>query len=124
MYHKEKINYLIAGVATTVVNYVVYLVLTRLAHMGEIWSNIWAWVASVAFAYVVNRIFVFGSRSRNIAAECAKFVLLRLASGVLDTLMFAFMVEILLVGDIVSKTITQVVAIVLNYIFSKLYVFK
>lgn len=122
--HKEKINYLIAGAATTAVNYAVYLALTRLAFLGEVRSNIWAWAASVAFAYVVNRVFVFESKSANILKECAKFVLLRLASGVLDTLMFAFMVKTLLIGDIISKTVTQVVVIILNYIFSKIYVFR
>ena len=122
--HKEKINYIIAGLATTFVNYIVYILLTRLAGVGEIWGNILAWAASVAFAYIVNRVFVFESKSVNIAAECAKFVLLRLLSGILDTLMFAFMVKTLLIGDIVAKTITQIVVIILNYVFSKVYVFK
>ncbi len=122
--YKEKINYIIAGLATTFVNYIVYILLTRLAGVGEIWGNILAWAASVAFAYIVNRVFVFESKSTSIAAECARFVLLRLASGIIDTLMFAFMVKALLMGDIVAKTITQIVVIILNYVFSKVYVFK
>ena len=68
MIQKGKINYIIAALATTFVNYIVYILLTRLAGVGEIWGNILAWAASVAFAYIVNRVFVFESKSVNIAA--------------------------------------------------------
>ena len=59
--HWDMVSYLFFGVLTTVVNYLVYLPLYNLLGISAAVSNIIAWVAAVAFAYVTNKPFVFKS---------------------------------------------------------------
>ena len=71
--NKEIINYLIFGVLTTVVNIVVFAVCADGLKIQYLISNVVAWVASVLFAYVTNRKYVFESNSEEIGKEMTKF---------------------------------------------------
>ena len=62
--YKEVINYLIFGVLTTLVNFVVYILLARFIHVNETISNAIAWIISVLFAYITNKIYVFNSKEK------------------------------------------------------------
>ena len=62
--HKELIKYLIIGVLTTVINYIVFVIATALKIDMHI-SNIIAWFVSVIFAYITNKLFVFESKALN-----------------------------------------------------------
>ena len=64
---KEQINYIVFGIFTTIVNYLVYLGLTRLLNTEVILATIIAWVLAVLFAYITNKKFVFESNSFNFA---------------------------------------------------------
>lgn len=64
--HWDMVSYLFFGVLTTVVNYLVYLPLYNLLGISAAVSNIIAWVAAVAFAYVTNKPFVFKSHDWSI----------------------------------------------------------
>ena len=121
---KELISYVIFGILTTLVNILVYLLFTRLIGLNYLISNILAWFFSVLFAYITNRIWVFESENINIFKEIALFFSGRLFSGIVDTaLMFVF-IDLLFVGDSISKIIIQVIVVALNYIISKFIVFK
>lgn len=125
--YKEIINYLIFGVLTTVVNIVIYAIFARLFHVDEVVSNIIAQIISILFAYVTNKIYVFESKStklKDILKEMVSFFGCRIFTAVLDTLLFSFMIKILLINDLIAKCITQVIVIVLNYVFSKLIIFR
>lgn len=125
--YKEIINYLIFGVLTTVVNIVTYAIFARLFHVDEVVSNIIAQIISILFAYVTNKIYVFESKStkiKDILREMVSFFGCRIFTAVLDTLLFSFMIKILFMNDLIAKCITQVVVIVLNYVFSKLIIFR
>lgn len=127
--HEEVINYLIIGVLTTVVSLLTYYLCVstflnpKVAIELQI-ANIISWIISVAFAYVTNRIFVFKSKSKKILNEIWKFVSSRLLTLILDMLMMYLLVTCISFNDKISKIIVQVVIIVLNYVFSKLFVFK
>ena len=121
---KELILYVVFGVLTTVVNIIAYVVFAKYLNVDYIISNIIAWFLSVLFAYITNRIWVFESKSDNILREISLFFGGRLFSGVVDTSLLYLMVDILLIGDFVSKVVTQIIVVVLNYIISKLVVFK
>ena len=84
-FKKELILYIIFGVLTTLVNILVYYFFTKIILVNYIISNILAWVFSVFFAYVTNRIWVFESKNENIIKECFLFFGGRLFSGVVDT---------------------------------------
>ena len=59
--YSDVLAYLVFGVLTTVVNYLVYLPCFNLLHFSAAVSNVIAWVVAVAFAYLTNKPFVFKS---------------------------------------------------------------
>jgi putative flippase GtrA len=87
-------------------------------------SNILAWFFSVLFAYVTNRIWVFESKSPDILKEMSLFFGGRIFSGAVDTGLMYLFIDVLMISDLISKIVVQVIVIILNYIFSKLIVFK
>lgn len=127
--YEEIISYLVVGFLTTLVSLLVYYicVLTFLdpnvALELQI-ANVISWICSVIFAYVTNRIFVFKSKSKNIFKEISTFVSSRVLTLVLDMLMMYLMVTCIGLNDKICKIFVQIVVIVLNYVFSKLFVFK
>lgn len=127
--YKEVINYLIFGVLTTVVSLLIYYicVYTFLNPENAIQlqiANILSWIAGVAFAYFTNRKFVFESNENNKLKEAGKFVLARIVTLVIDMIIMGLGVTVLHLNDKIIKLISQVVIIVSNYIFSKVFVFK
>ncbi|RAP51670.1 MAG: hypothetical protein BZ133_02490 [Methanosphaera sp. SHI613] len=121
---KELVLYVVFGVLTTVVNILVYVVFAKFLNVDYIISNIIAWFLSVLFAYITNRIWVFESRSSDIIKEISLFFGGRLFSGIVDTGLLYVMVDILTIGDFISKITTQIIVVILNYVISKLVVFK
>ena len=87
-------------------------------------ANLISWVAAVAFAYVTNRIFVFGSKNRHILQEIGRFVAARVGSLVMDMGIMFVGVTLLGANDTIVKLIVQVVVTVANYVLSKWIVFK
>lgn len=127
--YKEVINYLIFGVLTTVISLIVYYVtvFTFLNPENAVQlqiANILSWIAGVTFAYITNRKYVFESKEKNKIKEASKFVLARATTLIMDMLIMWLGVTILHLNDKIIKLLSQVVIIVSNYIFSKLFVFK
>lgn len=121
---KELLSYVIFGVLTTIVNIIVFLFFTKICNVNYIISNILAWILSVLFAYITNRIWVFESKNSNFFKEMALFFSGRLFSGAVDTGLMILFIDILTVGEVISKIIIQIIVVVLNYMISKLIVFK
>jgi len=127
--YKELIMYLIFGVLTTVVSLSVYylLTLTILNPNNSILlqiANIISWICGVLFAYFTNRKYVFNSKNNNRKKEFTNFVLARISTLILDMVIMGIMVSILGFNDKIMKLISQVLVIIVNYILSKLIVFK
>lgn len=125
--YREVILYLIFGVATTAVNYVVYFLFRGPFHISYMWSNLFAWFFSVLFAFVTNKRIVFRSQTFSFGAyakEMGLFYWYRLLSLGIDMAMMYILIGWLHMNELIAKTITQVVIIVLNYVFSKLFIFK
>ena len=125
--HWDIVTYLFFGVLTTVVNYLIYLPVYNLLHLSAAFSNAVAWVAAVAFAYLTNKPFVFKSHDwsrQTVIPELTKFVSYRLGSGILETLILLLTVDLLGWNGNIWKLVTSVLVVVLNYIASKLLVFK
>jgi putative flippase GtrA len=125
--HYDILVYLIFGVMTTAVNYIVYLPCYNLLHLSSAVSNVIAWAAAVAFAYVTNKPFVFHSHdwsAKTVVPELTKFIGTRLGSGGLETVILLIFVDILSMNGNLWKLLTSVLVVVLNYIGSKLLVFR
>ena len=119
--------YAIFGVLTTVVNIVTYNVCYSSLGINNTLSNVIAWILAVAFAYVTNKVWVFESRSWSreiLRKEIPSFVSCRLATGVLDILIMFICVDLMGWPAMLMKIASNVIVIVLNYIFSKLVIFK
>ena len=123
----ELVAYLFAGVATTVVNYVVYFIATRWFGLAVMPGTGVAWVLAVAFGYAVNKAFVFKTHCESMAAlvkEAVSFFTMRLVSLGAETVIMFVTVEMIGLNDLVMKLLTNFIVIVLNYVFSKLFIFK
>ena len=125
---KEIINYLIFGVLSTVVNFVTYFICSKILGIEEVISSGLSWFFSVLFAYITNKIFVFESKTNTSKAflkEFVSFFLARILSGALcDVGTFALMVKVLKINDVFSKVVTQIMVVIVNYVLSKLIIFK
>lgn len=127
--YKEIINYLIFGVLTTIVSLVTYYLLTATIlnpeNSIEIQiANIISWITCVTFAYITNKKYVFNSKDKNILKEMTKFYSSRLTTLFIDMLLMYIFVTKLQYNDKIIKLIVQTIIIILNYILSKLLVFK
>ena len=121
------VSYLFFGVCTTVVNYLIYIPCYNFLGMSATVSNMIAWVVAVAFAYLTNKPFVFKSNdwsAETVVPELTKFVGCRIGSGAVETLILLVTVDLLGWNGNIWKLLTQVMVVILNYIASKLLVFR
>lgn len=125
--YKSLISYGIFGVLTTIVNLVVYNLCYYQLGISNTLSNVVAWILAVAFAYFTNKLWVFESKSWSLEVlkrEVPAFVSCRLATGIMDIVIMFICVDLLGWHAMLMKIISNVLVIILNYIFSKLVIFK
>ena len=141
----EVFAYLFFGVCATVVNIVVFQLMYSVIGIPTLISNAIAWLAAVIFAYFTNRVFVFKSQVSSragILREAGSFVGARVATLVFDELIMWLMVDVMgytaverltarllhwSVQDaksLIAKVCANAVVVILNYVFSKLFIFK
>lgn len=127
--YKEIINYLIFGFLTTVVSLGIYYLLTitildpnKPVELQI--ANVISWIFAVNFAYFTNRKYVFNSQDKHVFKEMLKFYLARITSLLIDMLLMYILVSKLKYNDRIMKIIVQVVVIVMNYLFSKIFIFN
>lgn len=124
--NREIIAYGVAGVLTTIVNFASYEGLYELG-IPNLTANALAWVIAVAFAYIVNKKSVFLSRSNNVkdeASKISKFFGARIITLLVEqTGMFLF-TEKVHFNRLLVKACLAVIVIILNYLFSKLFIFN
>ncbi len=123
---KQLILYGICGVLTTVINIVAYW-LVRKFDVGITSSTVIAWLVAVFFAYWSNRKYVFHSTNTSFIAilfEAIYFFACRIATGVFDVAFMYLFADVLAFNEVYTKTASNIIVIVLNYIASKLFIFK
>lgn len=141
--NRETVLYIIFGVATTVVNYVVFHLLYNVLwqQQNSLTANAAAFVAAVIFAFVVNKMFVFESRSWNMDAlkrEVPSFLAGRIGSFGIEEAGLFLAEKVLKLGGVIAfamggmildwitiiKVVLSFIVVILNYVFCKLFVFK
>lgn len=125
--YKEIINYLIFGGLTTLVSIVTYALFTKLFLINYLISNVLSWIIAVLFAFITNKLFVFESKSKDkklVTKEITNFFFFRIVSLVIEMVIMYIFVDLLSINDLITKVIAQVIVILSNYIFSKVFVFK
>ncbi|MCC8059421.1 MAG: GtrA family protein [Clostridiales bacterium] len=125
--NRETIAYLITGVMTTLVDWVSYALL-RHANVDYRVATVASWAIAVLFAYVTNKFFVFRSMSVNpglLWKEFTAFVACRLVTGIFTLIAMMVMVDGLgIKQDFICKVVVSAISLVLNYLFSKWFIFK
>lgn len=126
--YEEVITYLFIGVCTTVISLLVYYtcVLTLFNPDNPVLlqcANIISWIIAVVFAYFANRKVVFKSKNKNIKNEVSKFVSARVVTLLIDMAFMWLTVSLLGFNDKIMKIISNIIIVILNYVFSKLFVF-
>lgn len=139
--YKELIMYVIFGVLTTLVNFGAFWIFTKI--FGEdsyLINNAIAWVVGVVFAYITNKLFVFDSKSWNlklVTREVVEFFGARVLSFLIEEGGMLLFISILgfgekslellgftITGQFIVKILLAVIVVVLNYIFSKFFIFR
>lgn len=125
--YKEPILYLFFGGLTTFVNILVYYSLSNICRVDYLVSNVIAWFVSVSFAFITNKFFVFESKEKKkeiVLKETISFFLCRIASLGFDMGSMYFMISILDWNQLLSKVLTNIIVIIMNYVLSKILVFR
>ena len=133
-FDNEILSYLFFGGATTLVSILSRLFIYHISHQ-EILATVLANIIGILFAFITNDTIVFKQERRNWPTRLAKFFLARLFTLGLDVLLTYIFVTSYpdIIGQFVNDQldqvnaietlIAQVLIIILNYIFSKVYVF-
>lgn len=124
---KPIILYGIFGILTTLVNVAVYYLFYERVGLSNLTSTVVAWFFAVLFAFVTNKIFVFDSKSwkyQMVVSEVLKFFGCRLGTGCIEVGMMVLFVDMLHFSGTIMKLITNCIVIVLNYVLSKLIIFR
>ncbi|MCR2033576.1 GtrA family protein [Anaerofustis stercorihominis] len=131
--YKELILYLVFGVGTTVVNWASYCICIKYVGINIFISNILSWVFATIFAFITNKIWVFDSKRWDINIFCKElflFVSTRLGTGAFEILFVPILINLGLnqmifgIEGMLSKIIVSITVVILNYVFSKLLIFK
>ena len=125
--YKSIILYAFFGGLTTIVNIATYYISAHLIHLDTVISTCIAWIAGVLFAYITNRKYVFESDKTGVEAvlkEIVSFFSCRLATGAVDVAIMYIFVDVLHWNDMAIKVFSNVVVIILNYVASKLIIFR
>ena len=123
---KEIIWYGFFGVLTTLINIISFYLLDKTG-MNVYVSNFFAWFISVLFAFITNKLFVFNSKSLNkkvLMKEMFSFFFFRILSLGIDMAGMYICISLMKVNKMLSKVIMNVIVIIANYIFSKVFIFK
>lgn len=125
--NRETILYIVFGVLTTLINLVAFGLLYDILHWELLVANTTAWLLSVIFAFLTNKLFVFDSKSfeaRLFLREAVSFFAARLFSLAVDSLGMWLLVNVISANSWLAKIVMNVIVIVLNYVLSKLIIFK
>jgi len=124
--HQEGMRYLIFGGVSTILNILVFILLDKLG-ISTIISNFIAWVVSIVFAYFTNKMCVFNTKTNNkkeLSKEVFSFVGCRILTLLIDELYMYITIDILNFNSLIMKIISNIIVIILNFVFSKILIFK
>ena len=125
--YKPFVSYLFFGALTTIINISCYAFFFKVLLLSNVVSNILAWIISVLFAFITNKLWVFGSKSlskKKILAEISAFFLCRISTGVFDLAVMYISVDVFRYDAIIMKVSANIAVIILNYAASKFIIFK
>lgn len=121
---REVSAYLIFGVLTTLVNIISFYIFDNLLNINYLIANIISWFLSIIFAYITNKKYVFKNHKKDNFKTFILFISSRLTTLLLDMLFMILLIEKIQLSELNSKIIVQIMVVIINYLLSKLIVFK
>ena len=121
------VAYIVFGILTTLTNLASYYLAYNILAINNVFSTIIAWITAVSFAFITNKLWVFDSKNfdaRTLFHEVPAFFICRFATGVLDVAVMYLAVDLLAWHSLTWKLISNMLVIVINYVASKLVIFK
>lgn len=125
--YKDVLLYIFFGGLTTIVSIIVFWLFSDKAELHELLANTISWVVSVTFAFFTNRTWVFHSPTKTKKAfimQAGGFYGGRVLTYLLEQLCLFIFVTLLAYNEMLIKVIATIIVLILNYIISKLFVFK
>ncbi|THE11343.1 GtrA family protein [Bacillus timonensis] len=127
MFNKTIVNYVIFGILTTVVNISVFSLFVKIFNIDYMFSSTLAWIISVLFAFITNKVYVFNSQTVayvDILKELINFSFFRILSLGVDLVIMYLLIDIFNTDEIFAKVIANVVVVIMNYVSSKYFTFR
>ncbi|MDO4523118.1 MAG: GtrA family protein [Eubacteriales bacterium] len=127
LFRNQALRYIFFGGCTTMVNLLSYWLLRNLTGMSVTQANFISICLAILFAYVVNKLFVFESKTASVTElvrECAQFIGMRLLTMFIEIFGVVLLSSVWGIQDMIAKLVVQVIILVLNFIFSKMFVFR
>ena len=122
---RHYILYVVFGVFTTLVNFLTFFLLDKfIPILNENISNMIAILIAILFSYFTNREYVFKSQETNKIKEFSKFFVGRMSSTIFDIVAFWILTSFTTLNELLIKALISVVVLILNYIISKVFVFR
>lgn len=124
---KEILLYLFFGGLTFLISMFMFIILNKFMNMNELSANVYSWVVAVLFAFITNKLYVFTSPKTSFVNNLKQLVTFssgRVMTLILEEGILYIFVMVLGFPGIAIKFIAQVIVIVLNYIISKIFVFR
>lgn len=125
--HKEVLMYLLFGGLAFFLNLFLFWLFVTWGGMNELVGNVFCWIICVTFQYITNRTWVFDAKTAGVGEtvkQIASFFAARLATLAMEEVILLIMITIMHLPDMPVKLFAQVIVIVFNYVFSKLWVFR
>ena len=125
--HKEILLYLFFGLISFLISVGTYALFTEVLHVNVLIANIIAWILSVSFAYISSRIWVFENTAtggKAVIAEIGKFVSGRLGTLAIEELILYIFITRMGLNSMAVKLAATIIVIILNYVISKIWVFR
>lgn len=120
-------SYIIFGIFTTIVNFISYVIFTKLMGLDYKTAASLAWLVSVIFAFITNKLYVFKTattKKLHLLKELSGFIFFRVLSYFVDIGSIIVLVEVLNLWDTISKVIASAIVAVFNYFASKYIIFR
>ncbi len=122
---RHYVRYFIVGVITTLISWISFKLLrVYIPMINENVANVFSILLAIVCSYFMNRLYVFDSKDKNIVKEFGSFFGGRIVTAVIEELYFFVMVTLLLFNEMFIKITASAIAMVLNYLVSRFFVFK
>lgn len=117
-------KFAVTGVANTLINFLVFTLLSVVFNLNIYFSEIAAYTCGMLNSYIVNRTWTFSTKEKFLSSQLIKFIVTNIAVMLLSLLLLNIFTEHMMLSKIIAKIFATVITTVVNFLISKLWVYK